>query len=131
MDDRLRTRPRRHGRGLSRIRTATESRERREAAQPALAARYRLDAVDDGGRKSTLFQSGAGSKSTPLAMTVRTDRTLLMFSSGLRSSTTTSARLPASTVPVSRATFITVAGTIVAACSASIGVKPARTYSSI
>src|SRR5664280_1539691 len=47
-----------------------------------------------------------------------------MFSSGLASSISRSARLPASMLPLSLSTFMARAGTMVAACSASIGVKP-------
>ena len=56
---------------------------------------------------------------------------LRIESSGFAFSTTRSARLPRSIVPSSPSSFIARAETIVAACSASIGVSPASTYNSI
>src|ERR1700682_2685544 len=85
----------------------------------------------DYGVKPTLRHNGAGWNIRPFANTIRTLRMFEIDSSGFASTTIRSARLPASTVPLSRSSFMARAGTMVAAWMASIGDMPPWTYSSI
>src|SRR5678815_2127327 len=82
------------------------------------------------GANPAAVHKAALSNILPSFITNRTVRTFEILSSGFASSTRRSARFPVSIVPRSLSTRMACAATAVAARSASMGEKPAFTYSS-